>query len=334
MEKNRQNRNRSSFREDESRNRDRDRQNDFGRENQRTNYGNENTQRNYGRKDNDYYGPDYGNDYGQDMSRSQQNRGAYDQSKWPNDNDNNNNRQYDQFDRYQDYDRGFNNIGGYGGSSQNDPSWRQNDRNQGLSRNRNFNSQRNWDSGTGYGDNSAGIGYGGSSSGNYGDDYRQRDNYSNRGYNDYSQRNQQERSWLDRSRDEVSSWFGDDDAQRRRRMDEMEKRSHRGKGPKDYQRSESRIREDVSDRLSDDDDLDASDIDVKVSGNEVILSGTVEDRSAKRRAEDIAESVSGVSNVQNQLKVGKSSDSSNLSTSSTKDKQSGNALKTEKMHHN
>ena len=141
-------------------------------------------------------------------------------------------------------------------------------------------------------------------------------------------------SWWDRSRDEVSSWFGDDDAQRRRRMDEMERKNHRGKGPKDYQRSEARIREDVSDRLSDDDDLDASEIDVRVSGNEVILSGTVEDRDSKRRAEDIAESVSGVSNVQNQLKIGKSSDSNPLATSSTKDKQSGNALKTEKMHHN
>ena len=333
MEKNRQNRNKSSYRQDDNRNQDRDRRFDFDRENQRTNYGNENSQRNYGRRNSDYYGPDYGNDYGQEMSRSQQNRGAYDQSRWANDNDNDNNTQYDQFDRYQDYDRGFNNTGGYGGSFNNDQSWRQNDRNQGLSRNRNFNSQRNWDYGTGSGDSGAGLGYSGSSSGSYDSDYQQRNSYGNRGYNDYGQRNQQERSWWDRSRDEVSSWFGDDDAQRRRRTDEMERKNHRGKGPKDYQRSEARIREDVSDRLSDDDDLDASEIDVKVSGNEVILSGTVEDRESKRRAEDIAESVSGVSNVQNQLRIGKSAES-NVLSSSTKDKQSGNALKTEKMHHN
>jgi len=65
------------------------------------------------------------------------------------------------------------------------------------------------------------------------------------------------------------------------------------------------------------------------------LSGTVENREAKRRAEDIAESVSGVSNVQNQLKVGQSSTgSSGSSSSSTQEKPAGNSLKTEKMHHN
>lgn len=322
MEKNRQNRNRSSYRQDEYRNQDRDRRYDFDNDSQRTNYGNDNTQRNYGRRSSDYYGPDYGNDYGQEQNRGQQNRGAYDQTRWPNDNNYSNNRQSDQFDRYQDYDRGFNNVGGYGGSSENDPSWRQNDRNQGLTRNNNFNSQRSGSFGSGgYGEGSAGLGYGGSYSGsNYGNDYQQRNRYENmnRGYNDYDQRGQ-DRNWWDRSRDEVSSWFGDDQAEQRRRMDEVQRRSHKGKGPKDYQRSESRIREDVSDRLSDDHDLDASDIDVKVSGNEVILTGTVEDREAKRRAEDIAESVSGVSNVQNQLRVGQSSTGSSLS-SSTKEK--------------
>jgi hypothetical protein len=35
----------------------------------------------------------------------------------------------------------------------------------------------------------------------------------------------------------------------------------------------------------------------------VTLTGTVEDRNAKRTAEDVAESVSGVQEVQNQLKV-------------------------------
>jgi osmotically-inducible protein OsmY len=337
MDKNRQKRNRTSYGQDEYRNQDRDRRYDFDNDFQRTNYGNENTQRNYGQRNSDYYGPDYGNDYGQDLNRGQQNRGAYDQSRWPNDNNYSNNRQSDQFNRYQDYDRGFNNLGGHGGNSYNYPSGRQHDRGQGLTRNNNFNSQRNWNYGTDYRDSSAGLGYGGTNySGNYGNESQQRNTYgnSNRGYNDYNQRNQQDRSWWDRSRDEVSSWFGDDEAEHRRRMDEMQRRSHKGKGPKDYQRSESRIREDVSDRLSDDHDLDASDIDVKVSGNEVILSGTVEDRDAKRRAEDIAESVSGVSNVQNQLKIAQSSIGSSSSFSSSGKEKQGNSLKTEKMHHN
>lgn len=78
---------------------------------------------------------------------------------------------------------------------------------------------------------------------------------------------------------------------------------HRGRGPKNYTRSDERIREDVNDRLSDDSWLDASEIEVQVSKCEVTLTGTVESREDKRRAEDIAERVSGVKNVQNNLRV-------------------------------
>jgi osmotically-inducible protein OsmY len=78
---------------------------------------------------------------------------------------------------------------------------------------------------------------------------------------------------------------------------------HSGRGPKGYTRSDDRIKEDVCDRLTEDPSIDASDIDVSVTKCEVILSGTVEDRQAKRRAEDCAENVSGVRNVQNNLRV-------------------------------
>lgn len=78
---------------------------------------------------------------------------------------------------------------------------------------------------------------------------------------------------------------------------------HSGRGPKNYTRSDERIREDVNDRLTDDPHLDASDIDVKVTSCDVTLTGTVDSRQAKRRAEDCAESVSGVKNVQNNLRV-------------------------------
>ncbi|MGK9287195.1 BON domain-containing protein, partial [Sinorhizobium meliloti] len=77
----------------------------------------------------------------------------------------------------------------------------------------------------------------------------------------------------------------------------------RGRGPKGYQRSDERIREDVCDRLSDDRSVDASEIEVRVSNCEVTLSGTVDSREQKRRAEDCAEEVSGVKNVQNNLRV-------------------------------
>ena len=101
----------------------------------------------------------------------------------------------------------------------------------------------------------------------------------------------------------MSSWFGDEDAERRREMDRRMSGQHRGKGPKGYTRSDDRIKEDINDRLSDDVFVDASSIDVTVEKGEVTLTGTVSTRSEKRRSEDIAEQVSGVKNVENRLRL-------------------------------
>lgn len=83
----------------------------------------------------------------------------------------------------------------------------------------------------------------------------------------------------------------------------MERGGHRGKGPQGYTRSDDRIRENVCEALSDDDNIDATNIEVVVRGGEVVLSGTVDDRSMKRMAEDVVERVAGVKDVQNQIKV-------------------------------
>lgn len=107
------------------------------------------------------------------------------------------------------------------------------------------------------------------------------------------------RSFWDKTADEVQSWMGDEDAARRRRMD----KHHRGRGPRGYKRSDDRINEDVHDRLTDDWMLDASDIEVSVADGEVTLNGTVESREDKRRAEDIVDDISGVTHVQNNLRV-------------------------------
>jgi osmotically-inducible protein OsmY len=111
-----------------------------------------------------------------------------------------------------------------------------------------------------------------------------------------------DRGWWDKTTDEVASWFGDDDAERRREADRR-MGPHRGKGPKGYTRSDERIKDDVNDRLSDDSFIDASDIDVTCEHCEIVLTGTVDNKEEKRRAEDIAERVSGVKNVENRLKV-------------------------------
>jgi hypothetical protein len=112
----------------------------------------------------------------------------------------------------------------------------------------------------------------------------------------------EERSWVDRARDEVSSWMGDHDAQARRNVDARQG-EHRGRGPRNYRRSDERIRDDVNDRLTEDSWLDAQGIEVTVVNGEITLTGTVGSREDKRRAEVLAEGVSGVDNVQNNLRA-------------------------------
>jgi osmotically-inducible protein OsmY len=76
-----------------------------------------------------------------------------------------------------------------------------------------------------------------------------------------------------------------------------------GRGPRGYQRSDDRIREDVCDRLTQHGLIDASDIEVRVENCEVTLTGTVDSREAKRMAEDVSDAVQGVREVHNQVRV-------------------------------
>ncbi|WP_230531611.1 BON domain-containing protein [Microvirga roseola] len=140
--------------------------------------------------------------------------------------------------------------------------------------------------------------------GSYGSD-RDRDRYETgyfgRGSRDYSE---EDRGFFERAGDELRAWLGDPRAERRREQDmQVGEFRHRGRGPKGYQRSDERIQEDVNDRLTDDPHLDASEIEVSVSNREVTLNGTVNSRFEKRHAEDLADSVSGVTHVQNNLRI-------------------------------
>ncbi len=133
-----------------------------------------------------------------------------------------------------------------------------------------------------------------------------RDRARGYGYDPERERAYGDRGWWDRVSDEVASWFGDEEAERRRRQDEAS--DYRGRGPRNYRRSDDRIKEDINDRLTDHPQLDASDIEVDVNNREVTLTGSVNSRFAKRLAEDIAESVSGVSDVQNNIRVRRETD--------------------------
>lgn len=80
-----------------------------------------------------------------------------------------------------------------------------------------------------------------------------------------------------------------------------------GLGPRGYHRSDERIHEEVCERLTEHGDIDARDIEVSVSEAEVTLSGTVASRTQKRLAEDVADTVSGVVEVHNRLRINRSS---------------------------
>lgn len=76
-----------------------------------------------------------------------------------------------------------------------------------------------------------------------------------------------------------------------------------GKGPRGYQRSDDRIKEEVSEALADHAGIDASDIEVSVEGGMVTLTGGVSDRYAKRIAVEAVEDLRGVKDVHNQLRI-------------------------------
>jgi len=82
-----------------------------------------------------------------------------------------------------------------------------------------------------------------------------------------------------------------------------ERGEHRGKGPKGYTRADDRIHEEVCDRLTQHPLIDASLMNVTVDKGEVTLEGVVHDRRMKYMAEDVVDSVSGVREIHNRLRI-------------------------------
>jgi hypothetical protein len=75
-------------------------------------------------------------------------------------------------------------------------------------------------------------------------------------------------------------------------------------GPKGYQRSDERIREDICDRLMRAaNHIDASEVTVEVTGGKVVLEGTVPARRMKHVIEDLADSCLGVKDIENRIRV-------------------------------
>ncbi|TLX21987.1 BON domain-containing protein [Thermomonas fusca] len=93
--------------------------------------------------------------------------------------------------------------------------------------------------------------------------------------------------------------------------------SRRGLGPSSYTRSDERIREDLNERLMDDDFVDARNITVEVQNGTVNLNGSVDERWEKHRAEDLADGCSGVREVRNNIRIASGASASTSASSSS-----------------
>lgn len=225
------------------------------------------------------------------------------------------------FDEARSYDRNFNNERSYGSDRGFGDRGFGGDRSYGNDRNvgSRFDEERRWreqlrgGSGGGYRAEGRSTGYQPSSRGwerqndwergnDWGHDYRTRSPYGSpsfaTGY-DYS-RGGEARDFRGDYRRDDRDW-GDQLREAGQQVIGKVKRAFRG--PKGYRRSDERIREDISDRLSQQDELDPSEIEIQVKDGEVTLTGTVRYRFEKFRAEELADDVNGVNDVHNQLRI-------------------------------
>jgi hypothetical protein len=157
-----------------------------------------------------------------------------------------------------------------------------------------------------------GYGYAGSSMGAYRTDDRgyhdryRTDRYRDTVADDYYRAAREQREdferWEAESPGAPSSWTPRERGGYWRHYDTL-RPHYSGRGPKDYRRSDERVREEICDAMTDDPMLDASEITVSVIDGVVTLSGAVTSRDQKRRAEDVADRISGVKDVTNQLRV-------------------------------
>ena len=74
-------------------------------------------------------------------------------------------------------------------------------------------------------------------------------------------------------------------------------------GPKGYQRSDERLREDISERLMEARYIDSSDVTVEVTGAKVVLEGTVPERRMKHAIEDLVDTCPGIQDIENRVRV-------------------------------
>jgi len=88
-------------------------------------------------------------------------------------------------------------------------------------------------------------------------------------------------------------------------------------GPKGYQRSDERMKEDISERLYRAYHIDSSEVTVEVRAGKVTLEGTVPSRHMKHAIEDMVDDCPGVTEIDNRIRVGSIGQSSSASSATS-----------------
>ncbi len=89
---------------------------------------------------------------------------------------------------------------------------------------------------------------------------------------------------------------------------EEEGRRQTNNGPRGRRKSDESLREEIREILTADPELEAIDIEVEVEGGAVTLRGAVVDSDARLLAEELVESLAGVREVHNRLRVEREED--------------------------
>jgi len=75
------------------------------------------------------------------------------------------------------------------------------------------------------------------------------------------------------------------------------------RGPKGWQRTDDRLRDDICERLYNTQHIDSSEVTVDVKNGKVTLEGTVPQRGMKRSLEDLIDALPGVQDIDNRVRV-------------------------------
>ena len=106
--------------------------------------------------------------------------------------------------------------------------------------------------------------------------------------------------------------------------------SQQPRGPKGWQRSDERIKDDVSERLYHHRGVDCSDVSVEVSGGKVTLEGTVPERRMKHAIEDMVDQCPGVKDIENRIRVQRNGEGGSSGSSHTSGTSGGGSHATSK----